>query len=341
MEESMKKQPVMVKPRWYTVTVDTEEEWDWSSGYPTQSQHVSNIEALPRFHDACSKWGVPVTYFTNHAVLSQPKTRPVLRELKNSGTAEFGLHIHPWNTPPLAASESVSARESFLANLPQELALAKLDSVYEVFSECDLPVPTSYRGGRYSTSPWIQEDLVHRGCRADASILPFTTWHDEGAPDFRDRNPWPRRCYQRGWPSAIWEIPLTLAFTRRPWDCWRWLYQLGEKTPWRQLRCIGICERLFIRRIWINLENELGEASLDLLKLIRRTDLPHVNITLHSSSLKAGCSPYSASNSQVESLYRRLDEILSLLRQWPEFQPVTVSDVATLLEKSYHADTRN
>jgi hypothetical protein len=330
-----------MKSRWFTITVDTEEEWDWSSGYPTQSQSVSNIHALPRFHQACSDRGVPVTYFTNHTVLSQPETRSIIQRIHATGMAEIGLHIHPWNTPPLAPQAAVPIRHSFLANLPREEALAKLNSVYESFENSNLPVPTSYRGGRYSTSPWIQEYLVQKGCRADASILPYTTWIDDGAPDFRDRDPLPVRRFEPGWRQALWEIPLTLAFTRRPWGWWRWLYQLGEKSPWRQLRCIGIAERLFVRRIWMNLEHDLGERATELLSVIRKTDLPHVNITLHSSSLKVLCSPYSATSDDVERIYRRLDAILTVLQRWPEFEPVTISDLATKLEGSYHANTRN
>ncbi len=330
-----------MKKRWYTVTIDTEEEWDWSSGYPTHLPSVSNIHALERFQQACSERGVPVTYFTNHAVLSQAETRPIMQRLHATGMAEIGLHIHPWNTPPLASQAVVPCRHSFLANLPREEALAKLDAVYESFEQSGLPVPTSYRGGRYSTSPWIQEHLVQRGCRADASILPYTTWRDEGAPDFRDRDPMPIRRFQPGWQHALWELPLTLAFTRRPWSGWGWFYQMGEKSPWRQLRCIGIAERLCVRRVWVNLEHDLGEYATDLLSVIRRTELPHVNITLHSSSLKAGCSPYSATSEDVERIYRRLDAILTSLQQWPEFRPITISGLATELESFYHANNRH
>lgn len=330
-----------ITQRWYTVTVDTEEEWDWSSGYSTQSRDVSNIHALERFSEACVSHGVPVTYFTNHTVLSQPETRAVIQRLHASGMSEIGLHIHPWNTPPLAQRIAVPCRDSFLANLPRDEAIAKLDTVYEAFEESALPAPTSYRGGRYSTSPWIQEYLVHRGCIADASILPYTTWCDDGAPDFRDRSPRPVRRYMQGWPAALWEIPLTMGFTRLPWSRWRWLYRWGEQSPWRQLRLIGIAERLFIRRVWINLEHELGERAADLLRVIRHTDLQHVNITLHSSSLKLGCSPYAKHNDDIERLYRRLDEILTLLQQWPEFKPVVVSDLAKNLERIYDASIGN
>jgi hypothetical protein len=327
--------------RWYTITVDAEEEWDWSSGYRTQSRDVSNIHELERFSEACSSRDVPVTYFTNHAVLSQPQTQAVIQRLHASGMAEIGLHIHPWNTPPLAPQVAVPCRDSFLANLPRDEAIAKLDTMYKSFQESALPPPTSYRGGRYSTSPWIQEYLVHRGCIADASILPYTTWRDDGAPDFRNRSPMPVRRYCEGWPRALWEIPLTLGFTRHPWNGWRRLYQWGEYTPWRQLRCIGIAERLFVRRIWVNLEHDLGERSADLLRFIRRTDLQHVNITLHSSSLKLGCSPYATKNEDIERLYRRLDELLTLFQQWEEFKPVTVSDLVKNLEGIYDASIGN
>ena len=201
----------------YCVTVDTEEEWDWASGYPTRPPQLSNIARLPAFQAICEKHSAAVVYFVNHAVLSDPAATKVIQELAARPNVEIGLHIHPWNTPPLADAPSVPVRDSFLHNLPWEVASAKLDATLGAFAAAGL-TPTSFRGGRYSTSPEIQTHLRNRGVIADASVLPFTTWADEGAPDFRDRDPMPVRRVTPAGP--LWELPLTFGYTRRPFAKW-------------------------------------------------------------------------------------------------------------------------
>jgi len=139
----------------------------------------------------------------------------------------------------------------------------------------------------------------------------------------------------------LWEIPLTLAFTRQPWSFWRRFFQLSEKTPFRQFKCAGIVERLFVQKTWLNLEHSLGERCIDLLKIIRKTDLPCINFTLHSLSLVPGLSPYTRTSADVERLYSRLNNVLTFLNTCPEFQPATVSEVADHLERKHHASSRN
>ena len=322
----------------YTITVDTEEEWDWSSGYRTDSNAVTNIAALPQFQQACDRHGASVTYFVNHSVLESPPAAEVINRLAQQPRVEIGLHIHSWNTPPLAPTTEVLVRDSFLANLPRDVALAKLDTVLDSFANCGLK-PTSFRGGRYSTCDWIQQHLARRGVIADASILPFTSWPDDGAPDYRDRDLTPvRRDYGDHW---IWEIPLTLAFTRRPWRRWSQLYQLGERPMWRQLRLVGIAERLLVQRIWLNLEHPLGDQAERLLPVLQAAGVPCINLTMHSSSLRPGLNSYTRTEADLQRLYDRLDRVLQRIHDTTDYQPATVSEVARHLESQYHACTRH
>ena len=324
----------------YTITVDTEEEWDWSSDFMTNSNSVRNISALPEFQSVCDEMGAKVTYFVNHSVLADDSASQVILNLAEKDSVEIGLHIHPWNTPPLAANETVSTRDSFLHNLPQQNACDKLDAVFEAFRRHNLQ-PTSYRGGRYSTSHWIQAYLHANQIIADASILPFTTWSDDGAPDFRNRDLTPMRRTFREAPGAIWEIPLTLAFTRRPWNLWSKLFEYGERTPFRQLKLNAIAERLLVKRVWLNLENPMGEFSTALLRSIRHTSTPCINFTLHSSSVVPGLNSYTKDAAALKRLYDRLKKVVTLLNSWDEFVPATVSEVAQSLEASYLARTGN
>lgn len=322
-------------PPFCTLTVDTEEEWDWSSGCPTGGYTTRNIQALPRFQALCERFQLAVTYFANYAVLRDPQARDVVVELAHRHGVEIGLHIHPWNTPPIVSPDPVPTRETFLHNLPESVACDKLNAVYQTFTESGL-APVSFRGGRYSTSPAIQGWLIGKGFIADASVVPYTRWHDEGAPDYGSRTPEPiRHAGNSRQKSALWEIPLTRGFTRRPFAFWNRCYDRVERSPLRKLRLIGVAERLgLIRKIWLNFEQHTAEELLDCLKRLRNWQWPYACLTLHSSSLTAGMSPYTRTSADETRLFEKLETVFRQIHA-EGWQPATVGDVARHLEANY------
>jgi hypothetical protein len=325
----------------YTVTVDTEEEWDWDGDYPIQDLGLQNIQHLPELQAVCDRRGAKVTYFVNHAVLAAPESRQVVLELARHPRVEIGMHIHPWNTPPIVGNGKVTPRETFLHNLPPDLARAKLESVYRQFFEHGLR-PTSFRGGRYSTGPVIQEFLQDHGLVADASILPFSTWSDDGAPDHRHRRIDPVRLPpRRSGHRALWEIPLTLGFTRRPFGLWHQVFETVASTPLRHLRLIGLAEKVgLVRKAWLNIETPLGQRPRPFLEVLRRLRLPCIDVCLHSSSLVAGGNLFTRTQADRERVLANLDETLNCVSAWDEFQPATVTEVANHLEEQ-HARSGN
>lgn len=326
----------------YTVTVDTEEEWDWSAGWPTGRPEVTNIDALPRFQSLCDKYGVRPTYFVDLAVLDDCRARKTVLDVAKDASVEVGMHIHPWNTPPIMDSRATVARDTFLHNLRDDLIAAKLSKVYSRFRELGLR-PTSFRGGRYSSGGQVTAFLQRHGFWADASVLPLTTWPDDGAPDYRQRGLLPQRLppHEPG-AQPLWEIPLTLAFNRRPLNLWRRCYELVENSWLGKLRLIGIAERLkLVRKIWLNFESPLGEHMLDLLPIARRLGLAHVCFTVHSSSLMAGKGPYTRTASDEKRIFDLIDRVFAHLSGTSEFVPMTTTELAQRLESQYHACTRN
>lgn len=325
-----------------TMTVDTEEEWDWDGGWPTGEPAVSNIDDLPKFQAICDRHGVAPTYFTNHAVLANGRSRDVLLQLAAGKHAEIGMHIHPWNTPPIVDSHAVVARETFLHNLPRNLVEAKLATVFEVFHELGL-FPTSFRGGRYSSDEVIQSYLRDRGVLVDASVVPFTTWKDDGAPDYRHRGLAPRRLpARRPEEGPFWQIPLTLAYSRRPQAFWRWCYEKIETTALRHLRLIGIAERLgVVERMWLNFEYEPGERILSFLQKLRPMQLETIVMTIHSSSMVPGKSPFVRTTADQERMYAGMDLVFAELARWPDIELVTMTEAAEKLEEAYLARSRN
>lgn len=327
--------------RW-CVTVDTEEEWDWGSGYPTAPGRVTNVRRLPAFQELCAAHGAAVVYFVNHAVLADPDGAAVVRDLAARPNVEVGLHVHPWNTPPLQPGDRVPVRDSFLHNLQWPLARSKLETVLAAFDRIGAR-PTSFRGGRYSTSAEVQDFLRDRGVRADASVVPYTTWADDGAPDYRDRAPAPvRRPPRAAGDPALWELPLTLGYTRRPFALWHRVVRAGEWGPARHLRLVGLLDRLgVVRKAWLNLENPAYPDPAGFVRVVAAERPGFACATLHSSSLVPGGNPYVPAASDVERVLRATRAVLAAAARCPHFRPVTATAAADELEAEFHARTRH
>jgi hypothetical protein len=326
----------------YAMTVDTEEEWDWGQDWPTQELSLSNIYQLPQFQAVCSHHGVRTTYFTNQAVLDDTRAADTMDALRKEEGVEIGMHIHPWNTPPIAGSGHVHSRDTYLRNLDSDLILAKLAVVYESFEKGGMR-PTSFRGGRYSSGGPIHEFLRDRGFLADSSIVPFTSWAEKGAPDYRNRDLSPSRMPPR-FPGdgPFWEIPLTLGFTRRHFGFWAKCFDFIEHSWLRRLHLIGIAERTgLVQRVWLNFEDPQGYRMLDLLHILRPMALPSICFTVHSSSLTAGKGPYTPTQADEDRLFAQLNQVFGTIAKWPDFRPATISEIARQMEQNYHASLGN
>jgi hypothetical protein len=323
------------------MTVDTEEEWDWGTGWPTAALSVKNIRQLPRFQSLCMRYGVATTYFTNLAVLEDEESRAIILHLAQQPGVEIGMHIHPWNTPPLDAAVPVTPRSTFIRNLPPELVVAKLTTVYDAFARHGL-TPTSFRGGRYSSGGPAHTFLRDQKFLVDASVVPYTSWPDDGAPDYRRRALEPVRLPPRfAEDLPLWEIPLTLGFTRAPFAWWAKCYDYVARSWLRKLHLIGVAEKTgLVRKVWLNFEDPLGRGMLSFLPRLRTLSLPCICFTVHSSSLVAGMGPYTRTPADEERIFAQLEEVFATVAQWPDFQPATVTEVAKKLEE-HHAHTRN
>jgi len=321
---------------YYAVTVDTEEEWDWDSGWPVETGGTENIHQLPQFQQLCEQFDACVTYFVNYSVWQSRAAADVIKSLYDRPACEIGMHMHPWNTPPISA-QPVDAFHSFTANLEPAQIHAKMRQVYQCFVDHDI-APRSFRGGRYSSGPVAQQFLHEHGFRADSSIVPFTHWDTDGAPDFRhlDRTPVRLQHEQYG---PLWELPLTLGYTREPEQRWAKLFNRFESDSLRQLRVIPLLERSgLVRRIWLNFEYDQEQSMLPLLAKLERDAPPFICFTIHSSSLLPGGSPYNTSDADSRRILNRISDTLQWLQRRETFQPATISHIAELLEQQYSCE---
>jgi hypothetical protein len=325
----------------YLVTIDTEEAWDWSGPYPTSEFSVEHITRLPQFQDLCDRYGVRATYFTNHAVMSDSAASRTMVELSAQSNVEIGMHIHPWNTPPIKFDTPVLSRDTYLHNERAELVRQKLEEVYGSLVSAGIE-PKSFRGGRYSSGGAIHQFLFEKQFIAECSVVPYTSWAEDGAPDFRRRDIYPKRLNSDQFGAqAIWEIPLSLGFTRQPFALWTQAFRIIENTPLSRLRLIGIAERLgLLRKVWLNFEINDPYDWTPFLILLQRMRVPCVTFTVHSSSLFAGPGPYTRTIDDEKRIFSQMEKVFNIISNLNGFEPATATEAAIYLERK-HACIRN
>jgi hypothetical protein len=318
------------------VTIDTEEAWDWSGSYPIQDFSVEHISRLGEFQSICDQYGFRPTYFTNHAVMNNPKSSRIMTDLSRHKGVEVGMHIHPWTTPPYRIGHTVTSRDTYLHNAREDEIRLRLAAVYNALEAAGIR-PTSFRGGRYSTGSEIHRFLHEKGFIAECSVVPYTTWSEDGSPDFRHRDVYPvRLAPERPNGSPLWEIPLSMGFTRRPFGVWAAAFRLIEGTPLKHLRLIGIAERLgILRRVWLNFEVNDPYDWMPFLLLLQRMNVPCVTLTVHSSSLFSGPGPYTRTAEDEKRIFEKITCVFQQLNELNWLEPATASEAALFLEDRY------
>ena len=106
----------------FTLTIDTEEEFDWSKPLDRTSHRLDHIPRLAKFQQFCEGMGVVPIYLIDFPVASDPRCAEVLGDAVKAGRAEIGVQLHPWVNPP--HEEHVNVHNSFAGNLPRDLERA-------------------------------------------------------------------------------------------------------------------------------------------------------------------------------------------------------------------------
>jgi hypothetical protein len=319
------------------VSVDTEED-NWRAARADLS--VENIRELPRFQAHCERLGMRPTYFTTYQVASTPWAASVLRDLAAGGRAEVGAHLHPWNTPPI--DEALVPRLSMTKNLPPALQRSKIASLTRALEETTGARPTSFRTGRYGLGRETTQALIEQRYRVDSSVTPWISWvgTDDGA-DFvgaplsvytLDGTTDPRQAVPGG---PLVEVPLSCGFTRWPFERWERVSR-GLAGRWlRPFRLVGLAARAGVVRSAM-LSPEISPPG-DMLRLAMHLvshGVTHLQVTLHSPTLRPGLSPFAPSRRDVERLYGWIDQFIEGLARAVPISFSTVSEASALAQGS-------
>ncbi|QGN53234.1 polysaccharide deacetylase family protein [Novosphingobium sp. Gsoil 351] len=279
----------------FLVTVDTEEEFDWSSPFARSDHSLDSIPRLAKFQQFCEGHGVVPVYLVDYPVVNDPRTAEVLGEAVAQGRAEIGVQLHPWVNPP--HHEEITVHNSFAGNLPAELERAKFGALRDAIERNFGAAPLIYRAGRYGVGAETAQILAQAGIAIDTSVRALFDYSSQGGPNFRHH---PLVPWWIGRRNGLLELPLTTVF-------WGLLRQQGRTLHpalWRVPRLRGLLARLgMLERIPLTPEGVAADEALKAIDIALDDGLPLLVFSFHSPSLRPGHTPYVRDEYDLDRFY--------------------------------------
>jgi hypothetical protein len=279
----------------YIVTVDTEEEFDWTKPIARDGHTLHSVARLARFQEFCEAKGVCPIYLVDYPIITSPTAVEILRNAVAAGKAEVGVQLHPWVSPPF--DEEVSQFNSFSGNLPTELERAKFRNLRDAIENAIGKAPLMYRAGRYGVGPNTADILSDGGIAVDTSVRATFDYSTGGGPNFRD---FPITPYWIDRTKGLMELPLTTVY-------WGLLRQFGTALyarMWRVPRLRGALARIgMLERIPLTPEGVTIEEALRGIDIAIDMQLPVLVFSFHSPSLAPGFTPYVRNEDDLDALY--------------------------------------
>ncbi len=323
----------MTEPVVLVVSVDTEED-NW---VPAQDRlTVENIRELPRLDKVLGRIGARTTYFTTHQVAVTPWSAEIIRELHQGGRSEIGAHVHPWNTPPNISD--ITPRSSMLANLPREEQRAKIRVLTDTLTEAVGVRPDSFRAGRWGFDAGTAQAVIECGYHADSSVTPSKSWATDfgpnhiGAPLDVYRIDPQRDHREPASSGSLVEVPVSWGYAQRSWGLPQRLSLFLSSPRLQSLPLMQVAARLhLVNHAVLSPEIESVGDMIQLVRQLLEKGVRHLNLTFHSSTLRAGLNPFAKTQGDVERFYSNLESALEKIAALTPLRFATVAEAAALL----------
>jgi len=298
----------------FLITIDTEGDDLWSAPREITTR---NAEFLPRFQDLCERHGLKPTWLTNYEMAVSPLFREFGLDVLRRGTAEIGMHLHAWNSPPLSPLTADDfLYQPYLMEYPASVVREKIGSLTDLLEATFGVKMVSHRAGRWSMSPTYARELVAHGYTVDCSVTPHVSWQvakgDPAQDGGTDYTRFPSDPYfvsledlSKPGDSPLLEVPMSIVPTGRgP------LHRIVRTLPRRSLTG-RIGHRLFPPVAWLRPNGRnLRPMRRLLLELLRGGGM-YAEFMLHSSELMPGGSPTFRTEASIETLYEDLEELFA------------------------------
>lgn len=320
-------------PILFVLSVDTEEEWDWSGPFPQQVTNVQNIDKLPEFNAICQKLGIRPTYFVDYAVADNDRAVEQILSFSNNGKCEIGAHLHPWCNPPYFGP--IGEAESHVVNLPVEQVSQKLNTLITRLEERFAVKPKSFRTGRWGIDSNVMNLLVDAGFSVDSSVYPF--YENE----FFSCNGAPALPY---WPDAnnplvpdvqrkIFELPVTVGFNRSNFKLANQLHTAFSKEPLSWTRFNGLAwHTQILRKNYLCPELSSKENMISLCDTVINKGYPVLHMYMHSSSLIDNQNSLLGNQDAYQFVTDAVQSVVKHLLSRHSIEFCTISEAATKLQ---------
>ncbi|MHA7816378.1 MAG: polysaccharide deacetylase family protein [Pseudohaliea sp.] len=317
----------------FVLSMDTEEEWDWSGPFPQRDFSVANADRLPAFQAFCDGLGIRPTYFVDYAMADDPAASAQLRPIIDSGRCEVGAHLHPWANPPYYGE--TGEYESHVVNLPLAQTEAKLEALLERLRGAFGVVPNAFRTGRWGINGEILELLRRKGFGIDSSMYPFfrnayfdceQTHLQPYWPDFDEP-------VRPGRQRDLLEFPVTVGFNGT--DPARMLarYKAVSRPALERLRLVGLSwHTRFVRKLYLSPEVTSGRDMRPLVDFALANDNPMLHMYLHSSSLIDHGTGLIEAPGAMDIIQRNIEELLAYAGTRANLTFCTLSEAALLID---------
>lgn len=333
-QAEMDKQPIL-----FVLSIDTEEEWDWSGPFPQKHANVENIVQVPEFHNAITSLGVRPTYFVDYAVLETESSIENMRRVYAQNNSEIGAHLHPWCNPPYF--DHVGEAESHVVNLPIDEVKQKIENLVSKIKQTLDVIPKSFRSGRWGIDGKVMNLLVDNGFNVDSSVYPF--YQNEyfsclGAPVTPY---WPDLSNPLAESSAhepssqrkMYEVPVTVGFNRNNFDLSNKIHSLFTQDNLSWTRFNGLAWHTnFLRKNYLCPELSSVNDMIKLCDKVISKEYPVLHMYMHSSSLLNNKNNLIGKDNAFNHICGSIEQVVKYLKGRYDIEFCTISEAAEKLQ---------
>lgn len=311
----------------FILSIDTEEEWDWSGPFPQKDFSVNNVSHLPEFQHLCERLGIKPTYFVDYAIADNNLAGDILRKPLQAEKCEIGAHLHPWCNPPYFGY--IGEKESHVVNLPIDQVEQKLEKLVTRLQQQFGQLPRSFRTGRWGIDDKVLQLLVKYNFTLDSSVYPFFQnefFSCQGAPL---RPYWPsldNPLQEDKQQQQILELPVTAGFNHRHFTLCEKFYRLMERPSLRWTHITGVAWRTkLLRKSYLSPELFDVSTMLDLSKTALANQTPVLHMFMHSSSLIDNNNSLVGNNDAYQYITEALTSYIQHMQKVVNLEFCTIS----------------
>ena len=311
------------------VVIDTEEEFDWHRPHARENTSVTAVAAQGQAQEIFAKHAIVPTYVIDYPVASNPAAVEALRAFSDFGHCRIGAHLHPWVNPPY--TEQVNAYNSYPGNLPTAIEKEKLEILTGAIADGFGARPVVYKAGRYGVGPATTRILEELGYLIDVSVVPFTSFADDGGPDFS------AAAFHPSWfgsSGTLLEIPLSCGFYGLFRSLGPAFFPRASGDIGMRLRLPGMLARSgLLERIRLTPEGVDLAANIRLARSLYEQGCRIFSFTYHSPSLVPGMTPYVGSEQELSCFLDTIDRFFSFFRMELGGRPSEPLEIYDLLRR--------